>query len=125
MSFVNTVPACESSGSSSSVAVAALGGVLGVVIVTAIAVQVMVIVFFMKKLKRAEKCTTTAAGPLKRYKHLVIKCSLHIFCSHCCFCHLLICRAPPESFETTSNEAYNAVREETGRTDDAYETVMP
>ncbi|CAI8006559.1 hypothetical protein GBAR_LOCUS4785 [Geodia barretti] len=93
------VPACESSGSSSSVAVAALGGVLGVVIVTAIAVQVMVIVFFMKKLQRAEKCTTTAAGPLKR--------------------------APPESFKTTSNEAYSAVREETGGNDDAYETVMP
>ena len=33
---------------------------------TAIAVQAMVIVFFMKKLKRAEKYTTTAAGPLKR-----------------------------------------------------------
>ncbi|CAI8019951.1 Receptor-type tyrosine-protein phosphatase H, partial [Geodia barretti] len=60
-----TVPACGSSGSSSSVAVAALGGVLGVVIVTAIAVQVMVIVFFMKKLQRAEEYTTTAAQ-LKR-----------------------------------------------------------
>ena len=89
---------------------------------TAIAVQVMVIVFFMKKLKRAEKCTTTAAGPLKRYKHLVIKCSLHIFCSRCFFCHL-ICRAPPESFKTTSNEAYSVVIGETGGTDDAYETV--
>ena len=83
---------------------------------TAIAVQVVVIVFFMKKLQRAEKCTTIAAGPLKRYKHLV-KCSLHIFYS--------ICRAPPESFKTTSNEAYSAVREETGGNEDAYETVMP
>ena len=87
---------------------------------TAIVVQVMVIVFFMKKLQRGEKYTTTAAGPLKRYKH---KCSLHIFCSHCFFCHLLICRAPPESFKTTSNEAYSVVREETRGTDDAYETV--
>ncbi|CAI8053078.1 Receptor-type tyrosine-protein phosphatase H [Geodia barretti] len=61
-----TVPACGSSGSSSSVAVAALGGVLGVVIVTAIAVQVMVIVFFMKKLQRAEEYTATLAARLKR-----------------------------------------------------------
>ena len=38
--------------------VAALGGVLGVVIVTAIVVQAMVIVFFMRKLQRA-KCNVT------------------------------------------------------------------
>ena len=37
----------------SSVVTAVLGGVLAVVIVTAIAVQVMVIVFFMRKLQRA------------------------------------------------------------------------
>ncbi|CAI8028403.1 Receptor-type tyrosine-protein phosphatase F, partial [Geodia barretti] len=60
-----TVPACESSGSSSE-AVAALSGVLGVVIVSAIAVQVMVIVFFMKKLQRAEEYTATLAAQLKR-----------------------------------------------------------
>ncbi|CAI8044775.1 Neogenin (Fragment) [Geodia barretti] len=89
-----TVPACESSGSSSE-AVAALGGVLAVVIVTAIAVQAMVIVFFVKKLQRAEEYTATLAARLKR--------------------------APPGSLKTTSNVAYSVVR---GETDDAYETVM-
>ena len=71
--LVNTVHACESSGSSSSEAVAALGGVLAVVIVTAIAVQAMVIVYFMKKLQRAEKYTATLAARLKGsfYKHSV------------------------------------------------------
>ena len=64
--FYNPVPceSCESSGSSSSSAVAALGGVLGVVVVTAVAVLVMVIVFFTRKLNRAQQYTTT---PLKRY----------------------------------------------------------
>ena len=38
----------------SSASVAALGGVLGVLIVTAIVVQAMVIVFFMRKLQRAK-----------------------------------------------------------------------
>ncbi|CAI8044771.1 Neogenin [Geodia barretti] len=56
------VPASESSGSE---AVAPLGGVLGVVIVTAIAVQAMVIVYFMKKLQRAKKYTATLAARLK------------------------------------------------------------
>ena len=65
--LVNTVPACESSGSPSSVAVAAaLSGVLGVVVVTAIVVQAMVIVYFMRKLQRAEEYTATLAARLKR-----------------------------------------------------------
>ncbi|CAI8044776.1 hypothetical protein GBAR_LOCUS24802, partial [Geodia barretti] len=59
---IYTVPASESSGSE---AVAPLGGVLGVVIVTAIAVQAMVIVYFMKKLQRAKKYTATLAARLK------------------------------------------------------------
>ncbi|CAI7997263.1 hypothetical protein GBAR_LOCUS2120, partial [Geodia barretti] len=71
-----TVPACESSGSPSSVAVAAaLSGVLGVVVVTAIVVQAMVIVYFMRKLQRAEEYTATLrARVLKRvaYKHCVV-----------------------------------------------------
>ena len=40
--------------SDSSASVAALGSVLGVVIVTAIVVQAMVIVFFIRKLQRAK-----------------------------------------------------------------------
>ena len=40
--------------SDASASVAALGGVLGVVIVTAIVVQAMVIVFFIRKLQRAK-----------------------------------------------------------------------
>ena len=60
--FYDTVPACGSSGSS---AVAALGGVLGVVVVTAVAVQVMVIVFYTRKLNRAQQYTTSPS--LKGY----------------------------------------------------------
>ncbi|CAI8054851.1 Protein sidekick-1, partial [Geodia barretti] len=45
--------------SDSSALVAYLGGVLGVVIVTAIVVQAMVIVFFIRKLQRAKASTNT------------------------------------------------------------------
>ena len=56
---------CESSGSSSTSAVAAVGGVLAAVTVTAIVLLVIVIVVLMRRLNRAETCTTVQ--PLKRY----------------------------------------------------------
>ena len=51
---LHSLPTSDISKSDSSASVAALGGVLGVVIVTAIVVQAMVIVFFIRKLQRAK-----------------------------------------------------------------------
>ncbi|CAI7990764.1 hypothetical protein GBAR_LOCUS543 [Geodia barretti] len=55
----------DSCRSDSSALVAALGGVLGVVIVTATVVQAMVIVFFMRKLQRA-KCSTNTGVEMSK-----------------------------------------------------------
>ena len=63
------MPTSDSCGSDSSALVAALGGVLGVVIVTATVVQAMVIVFFMRKLQRA-KCNVTTNHHYGVHKHL-------------------------------------------------------
>ena len=60
------MPTSDSCRSDSSALVAALGGVLGVVIVTATVVQAMVIVFFMRKLQRA-KCNVTTNHHQKEY----------------------------------------------------------
>ena len=51
---LHSLPTSDISKSDSSASVAALGGVLGVVIVTAIVVQAVVIVFFIRKLQRAK-----------------------------------------------------------------------
>ena len=52
---LHSLPTSDISKSDSSASVAALGGVLGVLIVTATVVQAMVIVFFIRKLQRAAK----------------------------------------------------------------------